>query len=186
MTPEEVFARYRAMVYQLAFARTGSRSDADDILQDVFCRYLQAGVVFIEEEHRKAWLLRVAVNCCNSLMTSAWIKRVIPFHSRYAAGKLRAEIREKSDVFYAVMALPPAFRTTIHLYYYENYSVAEIAAILEQPEATVKTHLHRARRKLKDILSAENMMDEDFSADAEASAIDSEPQNGEKEHKEEQ
>jgi RNA polymerase sigma-70 factor (ECF subfamily) len=54
-----------------------------------------------------------------------------------------------------VLALPPKYRTVIHLYYYEGYATKEIAEITEQKESTVREQLTRARRKLKDFLESE-------------------------------
>ena len=60
---EQVIGYYANMVYRLAFARKGSKYDADDIFQEVFLRYVKKHPAFTSEEHRKAWLLRVTVNC---------------------------------------------------------------------------------------------------------------------------
>lgn len=79
---EEVIRRYADMVYRLALARTGNRSDADDVFQEVFLRYVQKAPDFTEEEHRKAWLLKVTVNCSVKLLTSFWKKRVGLFSER--------------------------------------------------------------------------------------------------------
>lgn len=69
--PEELAqmagSRYGEMVYRLAFSHTGSRQDADDIYQEVFLRLVRRPNVFEDEEHLRAWLIRVTVNCCNSL-----------------------------------------------------------------------------------------------------------------------
>lgn len=63
---------YGDMVYRLALAQTQSSHDADDVFQEVFLRYLRSAPAFREEEHRKAWLLRVTVNCCKKLHGSFW------------------------------------------------------------------------------------------------------------------
>ena len=62
---------------------------------------------------------------------------------------------EKSEVFYAVLDLPEKYRMVVHLYYYEDYSVAEISEILSRKESTVKTQLYRARELLKQKLKGE-------------------------------
>ena len=77
-SPEAVIRRYSDMVYRLAFARTGNRSDAEDLYQEVFLRYLTRAPAFTSEEHRKAWLLRVAVNCANRFHTAPWRRRTEP------------------------------------------------------------------------------------------------------------
>ena len=52
---EKIIGHYSDMVYRLAFARTGSKHDADDVFQEVFLRYVKSKKIFAEEEHRKAW-----------------------------------------------------------------------------------------------------------------------------------
>ena len=76
--------RYGAMVYRMAYAQTRSRHDADDIFQEVFLRYHRAAPSFESEEHRKAWLLRVTVNCARSLFTAPWRQRSVPLEDVYA------------------------------------------------------------------------------------------------------
>lgn len=147
LTSEEVFQRYHDMVYRLAASRTGSRHHADDVLQEVFLRYIRSRPVFLEEEHRKAWLLRVTVNCCNSLMGSAWLRRTVPLEERFAI-----RLKEHSELWDAVMRLSPTYRTVIHLFYFEDCSIAEIAKILDLSESAVKVRLHRARGKLRNLL----------------------------------
>ena len=144
MTIEAVFDRYCDTVYRLAFARTKNRFDAEDVLQTVFMKLLKTEKVFSEEEHLKAWLLKVTVNSSKNLLTSAWMRL-----TEGMKDDITAEIPEYTEVYPAVAALPSKYRTVIHLFYYEGYSVNEIAGILDVKEATVKTRLARAREKLK-------------------------------------
>lgn len=139
-----VFERYADTVFRLAFARTKSRQDAEDIVQEVFLKYLRAATEFDTEEHRKAWLLRVTINCSKNLLGSAWFR-----HFASLPDTLATEMRQTGQVYGAVMALPAGYRTVIHLHYYEGYSVAEIAYMTGAKESTVKSRLHRARRLLR-------------------------------------
>ena len=149
-----VLSRYADLVYRLAFARTKSRYDADDILQEVFLRYIRSAPDFQEEEHCRAWLIRTTVNCSKTLLMSAWFRKTVPLDDT-----LVAEMRETGEVYDAVLRLPKAYRTVVHLYYYEGYSVAEIGGLLGCKEATVKTRLHRARNLLRDTLKGEAIID---------------------------
>ena len=110
-----VLSRYADMVYRLAFARTKSRYDADDILQEVFLRYIRSAPDFQEEEHCRAWLIRTTVNCSKTLLMSAWFRKTVPLDDT-----LVAEMRETGEVYDAVLRLPKAYRTVVHLYYYEG------------------------------------------------------------------
>jgi len=74
---ESVIEEYSTMVYRLAVSQTGNRTDADDVFQEVFLRYIRRERSFESEEHRKAWLIRVTVNCCKNYFNSAWMKKTV-------------------------------------------------------------------------------------------------------------
>lgn len=144
---EAVIRRYSNMVYRLAFARTGNVSDAEDLYQEVFLRYLTKAPAFASEEHRKAWLLRVAVNCANRFHTSLWRKRTEPLSEALAVSAPEGE-----DLWEELRRLPEKDRTILHLYYYEDLTTEEIAQLLGRKPATVRSQLARARNKLKILL----------------------------------
>ena len=139
-----VFDTYADTVYRLAFSRTKSRHDADDILSEVFLRYVRANPKFDCAEHIKAWLIRTTINCSKSFLTSYWVRKIVPLDD-----SLYTHMKENSEVYYAVMELPVKYRTVIHLYYYEGYSIKEIADILQVTESAIKSRLSRARDTLK-------------------------------------
>ena len=143
--PERAFEIYADMVYRLAFVRTKNKSDSEDILQDVFLRYIKIWKKIKSEEHLKAMLLRITINCSNSLHTSGWFKKTIPLEENVSY----IDNVENVDVLTEVLKLPLKYRTAIHLHYYSGYSVNEIASILKTNPSTVKTHLSRGREILK-------------------------------------
>ena len=147
---DEILDTYGRMVYRLAYARTKNRYDADDVMQEVFLRYIRSGKEFADEEHRRAWLIRATINCSKTLLSSAWFRKTSPLEDT-----LTTELEEKSEVYYAVMDLPVKYRTVIHLYYYEDLSVSQISGLLKTKETTVKSQLHRARSLLKETLKGE-------------------------------
>ena len=149
-SPEAVIRRYSDMVYRLAFARTGNRSDAEDLYQEVFLRYLTKAPAFTSEDHRKAWLLRVAVNCANRFHTAPWRKRTEPLSEA-----LSVPAPEGEDLWEELRRLPDKYRTVLHLYYYEDMTTEEIAQMLDRNPATVRSQLLRARAKLKKLLVEE-------------------------------
>ncbi len=150
--PEAVFERYADVVYRLAFVRTENKYDAEDILQEVFLRYMKVWGKMESEEHIKAMLIRITLNCTGSLLTSAWFKRT------EALSDTLPSVREEKDydTLGEVLKLPIKYRTVIHLHYYMGYSVEEIARILNSNPNTVKTRLFRGREKLKNILKADD------------------------------
>lgn len=147
---EEIVEKYFNMVCKLALSQTKDRHAADDVAQDVFVRFLKTDTEFKSEEHIKAWLIRVTINCSKSLFLSAWAKKTVPLTE-----DIPFDSPEKSEVYYSVLALPQKYRTVIHLFYYEQLSVAEISKYLNTKESTVKSQLHRGREMLKSLLKGE-------------------------------
>lgn len=144
---ENVIRSYADMVYRLAFARTGTIHDADDIFQEVFLRYINKQPAFKNEEHRKAWLIRVTINCSNTLWSSTWRKKVDPLTEYHPF-----QTKDDTDLYNELQQLPKKYREVIHLFYYEDLSLKEISQILGRKNSTIRTQLTRARRLLKKIL----------------------------------
>ncbi len=151
MTKDQVVEKYFNMVYKLALNQTKDRHHAEDVTQEVFLRYIKKDYNFESEEHIKAWLLRVTINCSHNVFNSSWFKKTTPITEDIAF-----ENEEMGDVYYATLELPQKYRTVIHLFYYEDFSVAEISRYLNINEATVKSQLHRGREKLKEKLEGGN------------------------------
>jgi len=149
-TAESVVREYSSMVYRLAYAQVRSRSDADDIFQEVFLRYVRNTSVFQSEEHRKAWLIRVTINCAKKHCSSLWRRRTVPFDDRYTFS-----LPEENGLDEALRKLKPKYRAVIHLFYYEGYSIREISKILDVKESTVRTQLTRARGRLSEMMEGE-------------------------------
>ena len=150
--PAALARTYAPMVYRLAYARTGSREDAEDVMQEVFLRLLRAGPSFADEAHARAWLIRVAANCAADLLRLPWRRR-----EEALDGELPAPERpERGAVTEAVLALPARYRIPIHLHYFEGLSVAEIARATGRREGTVKSLLFRARALLRRALEEDD------------------------------
>lgn len=143
----EIIRKYFDTVYRLALSRTNNKDWAEDVLQDVFLKYIESNKVFQDEEHIKAWLITVTVNCTKRLFRAPWNVRHVPITE-----DIVFETPEGNDVYSAVARLPAKYRTVIHLFYYEDMSVKQIARCLGMKENTVKSNLHRARSMLKPLL----------------------------------
>ena len=140
--------RYADMVWRLALARTGNVSDAEDVFQEVFLRHLRHGHKLTSPEHEKAWLIRCTIQRSASLLTTAHRRHDLPLE---AAASLGVEDDDRA-VYAAVLALPPKYRTAIHLHYYEGLSLDEIARATGARQGTVKSWLSRGRAMLADTL----------------------------------
>jgi len=143
---EDTIEKYSDMVYRLAFSQMKNKSDADDVFQEVFFRYVRKKPRFESEEHQKAWLIRVTVNCCKSMYSSAWRKRTIPLDTYMAYMP-----EEQRDFSRLLLKLPQKYLTVIHLHYYEDMSVDEISKAIGKSPSAVKMRLSRARKMLKGI-----------------------------------
>ncbi len=151
---DEVVRYYSPMIYRIALTKTQSSHDADDIFQDVFLKLCLNEKPFESEEHRKAWLIKVTINCCNSHFTAPWRKNVdtledaiisqIPDESTEVC-----DLGDGPDVYSQVLKLPQNMREVVLLYYYEEMSIREISQILQTSEVNIKKRLSRARQRLK-------------------------------------
>ena len=141
---EAVIARYSDTVYRLAFSRTGSRFDADEIFQEVFLRYIRKKPNFSDEEHCKAWFIKVTINCSKKFVTKFRNNSV-----EELTDSLPFEQKEDNDLYCELQKLPAKYREIIHLFYYENMPIKEIAKILNRNSSTIRTQLTRAREILK-------------------------------------
>lgn len=153
VSKHRIVEKYFDTVYRLAYSQTQDKHKADDILQEVFLRYIKTDKEFESDEHIKAWLIRVTINCTKSLYLSSWFKKTVPLTEEHS---LTFEIPEQSDVYSAVAKLPPKYKAVIHLFYYEDLSVKQIAEYLKTKESTVKSQLYRGREMLKTMLNEES------------------------------
>ncbi len=157
---EEPFAKYKDLLYRVAFSNMKNKSDAEDVVQETFCRYLKTKPVFAGENHEKNWFIRVAINICRDIQKSAWVSRTVGFDEvpesemKHFALPYQDTLSDgKEDgMLWHVMGLAAAYRNPLYLFYYEDYSVQEIAQIMELEEGTVKTRLRRGRQMIKERL----------------------------------
>lgn len=149
---QETVEKYSNMVYRLAYFYTNSKYDADDIYQDVFLKYLQNQKQFENEEHKKAWLIKVTINSCKKMWISSWKRKIISLNN----DEIKFEMEEDIGLYNEIKKLPKKYRTVIHLFYYEQYSIKDISEILRQKESTIRTWLTRARKLLKNQIKEED------------------------------
>ncbi|WP_294482413.1 sigma-70 family RNA polymerase sigma factor [uncultured Ruminococcus sp.] len=147
----EVMDRHGNRILRLAYSYVHNMQDAEEILQDTLIKLLDSAPDFESEEHEKAWLIRVAANLS---------KNRIEYNKLRDTDELNDElVAEQRDdltfVWEAVKELPDNYREVIHLFYEEGYQTDEIAEILGETGANIRTRLKRARAKLKEILKEE-------------------------------
>ena len=149
LTPEQVYDTYADMLYRVSVSILQSRADADDAVQNAFCRYLEHAPFFRDKEHEKAWLIRVTVNQCKDLLRRRKIRAWLPFE------ELPEMVAPEtgSPVLDAIAGLPDKYREVVILYHLEEMSVRETAAALTLSESAVKMRLARAREMMRDYLT---------------------------------
>ena len=154
---EDLIRQHQKHLFAAAFSICQNTSDADDVVQDTFLKYHVSKKEFSSPEHIKAWLLRVAINKAKDINRRLWRWNTVSI-DEYSQ-TLAAEKAEDTWLFTEVMKLPEKYRIVLHLFYYEDYSVSEIAQILKVSESNVKTRLSRARHLLKDTLEEDLVYD---------------------------
>lgn len=161
---------YGNMLFKLCLMRLKNVQDAEDVVQEVFYQYLKRVEPFENEEHEKAWMLKVAINGCHKVWRSAWRRHqsgedwqdvtarlfdrgtedAVPDPEEYSLEKER-----RQQLLAAVMALPSKYRDVIHLFYYQQLSIRAIAEITGRGQSTVTSQLTRGRELLRKSLKEE-------------------------------
>ena len=147
---QDLMNMYKNNVYAAAFSICKNASDAEDVVQDTFLQYYMTHINFDNEQHIRAWLLRVAINKAKNIQSSFWHRNGMPLDDFIET--LSFETPKTKELFEEVMKLPEKYRVVVHLFYYEDYSIKEIAKILRTTESNIKVRLSRGRVKLKDAL----------------------------------
>ena len=141
---------YGDTVRRICMVHLKNAADTEDIFQTVFLKYVLHSPDFDSPEHEKAWIIRVTVNACKDLLKSFFHSKTLPLDTLRAVPTKGTE--DYSDVLEAVLSLPAKYKDVVYLYYYEEYSAAQISRILRKNVNTVYTLLNRARQMLKDKL----------------------------------
>lgn len=150
---QELIARYQQNLYAAAFSVCKNAEDAEDAVQDTFIQYHISKKEFESEQHIRAWLLRVVINKAKNANLTFWRNHKVPWEDYME--QIPFETEQSHDLFETVMKLPEKYRIVIHLFYYEGYSIAEIADILKLSQSNVKVRLSRGRTMLKNQLQEE-------------------------------
>ena len=147
---QQLIELYQNSLYAAAFNICQNQMDAEDVVQETFVQYYTSRKEFENEQHIRAWLLRVVINKAKNINRTFWKKNKCSLEDYMET--LSFPDSQSRDLFEEVMKLSDKYRIVIHLFYYEDYSTAEIAKMLGMNESTVRTRLRRARLKLKEVL----------------------------------
>lgn len=142
---KNMIEKYSSLVYKIAITRSSNVENAEDIFQEVFMKYSQKMPKFENEEHEKAWFIRVTINLSKNMHNQAWNRKTVSLEDN-----IQFEEKEQEDIFQIVSTLPQKYKTVVYLFYYEGYKIKEISKIMKTREGTIKTWLSRARESLKE------------------------------------
>ena len=147
-----MFERYTNLLYRLCYSILLVREDAEDAVQDVFLKYYRKQPTFADEDHEKAWFIRVAVNHCKDILRRRKLREFIPFSEvEELLAEKEAEAND-SGVLQAIFELADRYRIVMILHYLEGYPVKEVAKLCGISQSAVKMRLSRGREQLKERL----------------------------------
>lgn len=149
---EETVIKYKKTVGAVCLMRLQNWADAEDCFQNTFFKLYRSAPTFNDENHLKAWLIRVAINECNK-----YIRKNKPFISltKVNSGEVSFP-QDECDMSWALLRLDEKYREVLYLHYCEDYQIKEIAEILSKSQNTIKTLLRRGRERLKEIYGGDS------------------------------
>ncbi len=145
--------RYSDTVRRLCLLHLKNDADTEDIFQTVFLKYVLSSVFFQDEEHEKAWFIRVTINACKDLLKSFFRSHTVSLEEvMEQPAQLSPDHR---DVLDAVLSLPPKYRNVVYLHYFEDYTAPQISRILHKNVNTIYTLLTRSKQMLRERLGGD-------------------------------
>lgn len=141
---EQLVRKYSNMLLQIAYHNTVDKEEAKDIVQDVFVKFMESNRDYNDENHIRAWLIRVTINLCNNYNKSAWKRK----RSLYELNDFSFEDEDRL-LIQDLYKLAPKYRNVLYLHYYMGYTINEIAQIMKKNQGTISSWLRRGRSKMK-------------------------------------
>ena len=149
---DELIRKYSDTVYRIAVVRCPNQADAEDVYQEVFIKLVHHAHELTTDEHIKAWLIKVTINQCNTLLSRRSAAKEDSIEDMYHDPAVEERKQPESEFILLELLkklVPPEYRDVIYLFYFEDYSIKEIGLILNKTQTNVKVLLNRARNKLK-------------------------------------
>lgn len=158
---EELLYLEEKMLYYKSISYVRNKEDALDAIQETsYKAFLSIGQLK-NPEYFSTWLFRILIRECYKLLKKR--NQVIPYEESILLSKLDQEHDEEIDFYHldeALSKLHSTYQTAIILFYYHDLSIRDISRTMEKPVGTVKTYLHRARKKLKSELERSYQLNE--------------------------
>lgn len=144
----EAIGRYRHQMYGIAYAYMRNETDALEAIQETVCRVWLKRRTLRDESYFGTWMIRILINVCMDERRKREKMRPVPFVALERAGET-PDLSVRLDLAERVAKLPPPYRMVVALKYYRDMTLTDIAELLEKPEGTVKTWLHKALKMLR-------------------------------------
>lgn len=145
----DMYEKHAKAVYGVCLLYLKNKDDAEEAVGEAFIRLMENKPEFENDKHAKAYLIKVSVNICRNLLKSGWRKNVV--HDEDVLMYMTTS--DEESIMEEILSLPPKYRITLYMHYYQGYTAQEIADIMNISLSAVLSRLSRGRRKLKDILT---------------------------------
>lgn len=153
---DDLYQKYASIVFRTAYNFLLNKDDAEDIVQEVFIKYFISNKTFNDDDHEKAWILTVTANLSKNVLRSKSRQNLeLDDTIKIVDNKFEKETTNHLDLEEAMIRLTANQRLVIYLFYYEQIPIKNIAKIMKSNENTVKSHLLRAKSKMKTYLEKE-------------------------------
>ncbi|ALS74063.1 hypothetical protein AUC31_01805 [Planococcus rifietoensis] len=137
-------------LYRMAYTYVKNEDDALEVFQQTVLQAIESVHQLKEPQYFSTWLVRICINKALAFLKNN--KKLIymdEVEERNLDNGASADVAEQMDVSNALDSLPEKFKTALMLRYYQDFTVKQIATVMECPEGTVKTILHRGLGMLK-------------------------------------
>lgn len=142
---KEIVEKYSSLIFRISYCILCNSEDAEDAVQETFLKYITKAPDFNDEEHRKAWLIKVAANISKNMLMFRLKRETVSIDDVENIGISEDDY----ETFELIMSLPAKHKIVMTLYYVEGYKSKEIAEIIGISEATVRKRLQKGRELLK-------------------------------------
>ncbi len=146
--------RFESMIFGLCLKMLSRRHDAEDVAQEVFLRAFRNLHRWDGERPLRPWLLTIAANRCRTQLEERGRRPLLmDLQADWLPERTRTDSHDDAEEIQRALAtLRPEYQQCFVLFYLQELSVEEVAEVLDCPEGTVKTWLHRARKEMAEYL----------------------------------
>ena len=148
---------YSDMIYRYCLLHMENSTQASDVYQDVFLKLFEKRPQFKNQEHAKAWLLRVCINLCRN---KARYMIMHPTHVLNEEVIMKEHTQQLPQILHLLKKIQKKYAICLYLYYYEEYAIKEIGELLHKKESTIKTWMSRGKEELKTLILKEREFNE--------------------------